>query len=514
MKRRNFIQNTGKVTAGGILIPTIVPATVLGINSIDCLQLRNPVKFGNTNYIDPKEGDDANDGLSPENPIKTYVKKKFSGGDKVLFKCGSIIRDMLYTCNGETGAAITYGAYGDGEKPAFLGSVEIADQSQWINEKPFLWRYTGKLSSEVCNLIFNDGESCGNLRWCVDDLQSPGEWYYTEIGKRNGNGILYLYSNVNPGQAYNTIECSLWGKRKLTGGQRHIILENLSFRYTGVHGYQDSNVHDVVIRNCDFRFIGGAVHTLEKKVRFGNGVEFWNGASKCTVENCLFYNIYDAGVTHQGGETHNIPEHIYFRNNLFINCGLAAYECREPAREVYFENNTCIYSGGGFHMQGESPPRITAIYLRTEGDELLEMVSWPTPEEVKLKKLTPIDVGHHVFVWMIDRGTQPGHVYIRNNIFYETPYGGSFYAIIFQQDLRKFILENNCYWQTTGELLIYMSGQKYSPKEFHHYQDEWGQDLESQIKRPLFVDEANGDYRQLPDSPCHNQGMKNIYCNY
>ena len=122
-----------------------------------------------------------------------------------------------------------------------------------------------------------------------------------------------------------------------------------------------------VIRDCDFRFIGGAVWHRERRIRFGNAIEFWDGANDITVEGCLFDNIYDSGVTHQGGETRNIPERPHFRNNLFIDCGLVAYECREPSREVYFEHNTCFNAGSGFSMQGESPPRESDPYPQPGG---------------------------------------------------------------------------------------------------------------------------------------------------
>jgi hypothetical protein len=124
-----------------------------------------------TYYIDPAAGDDTRDGLFPSRPFKTYASREFTGGDTVLFKRGSIIRDALYARNGTAQAPLTYGAYGEGAKPAFLGSVPAGDPARWIEERPSLWRYTGTFPSEVCNLIFNNSASCGNLRWQLKDLQ-------------------------------------------------------------------------------------------------------------------------------------------------------------------------------------------------------------------------------------------------------------------------------------------------------------------------------------------------------
>lgn len=461
--RRNFIRHASIIGSG--LLITRKPLffqTELELNKSDKNSLGQK---GKTYYIDPANGDDRNDGLSPALPFKTYTKREFAGGDKILFKRGSIIRDMLYTRNGDKDAPITYGAYGDGDKPAFLGSVAVGDPNKWEEDRPLIWRYKGEFFSKVCNLVFNGGESCGNLRWQVGDLKNQGEWYYTGNvtgdaggGKGMDNSALYLCSHINPGIAYRDIECVLWGQRKLVGGRENIIIENLCFKNSGVHGYQEFHAHDIIIRDCEFRYIGGAVWNSEKQIRFGNAIELWDGASNITVERCLFDNIYDSGVTHQGGETRNIPENLYFRNNRFSNCGMAAYECREPSREVYFEGNICVNAGGGFSMQGLIPPRQSEIY--------------------------PQPMGHHVFIWRIDPGTQPGYVYIRNNVFSEAPYGAAIYSIIDPADEQKFILDHNRYWQTTGDLLFRFGGQLYKPSEFSRYRKDCKQDIHSKISKP------------------------------
>lgn len=438
---------------------------------------------GYTYHIDPVSGDDGNDGLTPARPLKTYAGRKFTGGDSILFKRGSVIRDRLYTCNGTEKYPIVYGAYGDGPKPAFLGSIAIGIGDKWTEEHPSIWRYTDPLPSEVCNLVFNNGSSCGILRWQREDLRKPGEWHYTGFGKQDqGGDSLYLCSLTNPGLAYDGIECVLWGGRKLAGGECHIILENLSFQNSGVHGYQEFHTRNIIIRNCDFRFIGGAVWNRERRIRFGNAIELWDGANDIRVEGCRFDNIYDSGVTHQGGGTQHIPERLFFRNNLFTNIGLAAYESREPAQEVYFEYNTCINAGSGFSMQGETPPRRSDPY--------------------------PQPLGYHVWAWMIDPGTQPGNIYIRHNILCES-FGPAACLSIAPADAGKFMLDYNCYWKTSPGRIVEWGGERsYDLSEFARYQAECACDTHSRIAQPEFVDAAQGDYRQRADSPCAEQGMR------
>lgn len=471
MDRRQFLRGLGAAAAG----------TAFGIGRRATAAPRGTAA-GRTYHVDPATGDDAGDGLTPSRPFKTYAGRKFAAGDTVLFKRGGVIRDMLYTCDGTDEAPIVYGAYGEGPKPAFLGSVPVGGPEKWVEERPSIWRCTETPSSEVCNLVFDGGKSCGILRWRIEDLRRPGEWHYTGLGKGpRGGDVLYLCSPANPGRAYTNIECVLWGHRKLVGGQRNIVLENLSFRNGGVHGYQEFHARHIVIRNCEFRFIGGAVWDRNRRIRFGNAVEFWDGASDVAVEGCLFEDIYDSGVTHQGGGTRNIPERLRFRDNLFVGCGLTAYESREPSREVRFEQNTCIGAGGGFSAQGETPPRRSDPY--------------------------PQPVGYHVWAWMIDPRTQPGTVTIRRNVFCES-FGPAVCLSIDPADAEKFILDDNCYWKTTpGRLIEWGGGRSYLPSEFARYQAERSREEHGQIARPLFVDAPNGDYRQRDDSPCRGAGM-------
>lgn len=110
-------------------------------------------------YLDPAHGDDANDGLSPTRPVRNYADRDIRPGDTVLFNRGRVVRGLLRTCDGAEGAPIAYGAYGDGENPAFLGSVAIGDPAAWMEMRPRVWRYAGSFASEVCNLVFKAGQS-------------------------------------------------------------------------------------------------------------------------------------------------------------------------------------------------------------------------------------------------------------------------------------------------------------------------------------------------------------------
>ena len=419
-----------------------------------------------TYYIDFTHGSESNDGLVPERPFRSHVGRVFEPGDEVLFRRGGVFRGTLQAASGREGAPVTYGAYGVGPPPLFLGSVSLGDPQLWKPCGLSVWVFQGVVPSEPCNLILDDSE-CGRFRFGLEDLREDGEWYSPVAGAQAAGStgapagsdpneeMIYLHASDNPAKIWPGIECALWGERRLVTARQDVVIRDLAFRGSGVHGFQASRPQRVELRNCDFRFIGGAMWNRDRRIRFGNAIELWDGGSDCLVEGCHFDNIYDAGVTHQGGGTKHIPERLHFRNNTFSGCGLASYECREPSRDIYFENNRCLYAGGGFSMQGEAPPRQSELY--------------------------PRPVGHHVFIWRIEPNTQAGPVYIRHNEFLEAPYGAAIYSVVDPADERWFHFDHNRYTQTTGELLARLGGRDYRPDAFDRYREDSGQDAHSTL---------------------------------
>lgn len=425
-----------------------------------------------TFYIDPEAPEENADGLSQQHPLRSAANINPQHGDTVLFKRGSVSRDHVALANGAPGAPVTYGAYGEGPRPLFLGSAPVADPAAWTHERPNVWRYLPPLPSEACNLIFNNGESCGNYRWSPEELLHQGEWHSPTFGMRNTYKgappggtqpeTIYLCSEENPGHAYQSIECALWGRRSQLRGGNHVVVEDLAIRNAGIHGYVGGNARDVTIRNCEFAFIGGGGYRRQDRVRFGNAIEFWSGVEDLLVEGCFFDNIFDSGVTHQGGGTTNIPRRLRFQNNHFRACGMSAYECREPSEDVWFENNLCEDTGLGFSPQGEPPPRMSEIY--------------------------PQPMGHHVFIWRVDAGTQPGKVYIRGNTFRAAPLGAAIYSIIDPADEALFVVDDNVYESTDLLMIAHMNGRSFGLNEIAEYRKETNKDLHSRF---VFAGEAH-----------------------
>ena len=110
--------------------PTFSPANEEYLNKLDAFteSAKDMIYFNTskldcngTKYYISNNGDDNNDGLSPETAWATYDRPnsfEFESGDLVLFERGVLWRGMLKAQNG-----ISYSAYGEGPKPKLLAAT-------------------------------------------------------------------------------------------------------------------------------------------------------------------------------------------------------------------------------------------------------------------------------------------------------------------------------------------------------------------------------------------------------
>jgi hypothetical protein len=192
----------------------------------------------------------------------------------------------------------------------------------------------------------------GWKRWDRASLTRQGDFYHDPDDNR-----LYLYSERHPAELYSQIEAAM--KRVIVRFQdsTHVTVDGLTIAYTGAHGANGSYCKHGTIRNCEFLWIGGS-HLFTQNgspVRYGNGVEFWDGCEGMTVENNYFENIYDTAMTNQGRGEGEVKDMVW-RDNKTFRC--------EQAYEIWFSNpemkvdrlfvtgNECVDSGYGWgHVQ-------------------------------------------------------------------------------------------------------------------------------------------------------------------
>jgi len=349
-----------------------------------------------TLYVSEKHGDDAADGLTPATAWRTTERLNKAGGlaagTWVLFERGGVYRGTVKTSPG-----CTYTAYGEGPKPRIYGSPENgADPAKWTRtDNPKVWAYTIG-HNDVGTLVFNDGEAhaikvvyrtdkktgkkfsmvtkkpFNSYRDLDHDLHFWHDYYKT------GTGMVYLYSDENPGSRFRSIEFNVRCHGLGIGGN-HVTVDNLCVKYVGVHGVGAGTCKGLHVRNCEFGWIGGSIQAeglfgRDHPTRLGNAVEIYGGCDDYSVENCYIYQVYDAGVTHQvGTDKHLDQKNVVYRGNVFDKCNysieyfLTLRNKGNPStmENILMEDNLMFDAGYGFCEQ--RPDRNQAAHIKSWG---------------------------------------------------------------------------------------------------------------------------------------------------
>ncbi|MBD3190223.1 MAG: hypothetical protein GF308_06250 [Candidatus Heimdallarchaeota archaeon] len=425
----------------------------------------NTIKTGMTYYVDATNGDDGNIGTSPEMAFKTIARAKeyFAPGNTILLKRGQTWREQIYIENsGTANNPITFDAYGSGAKPLLLGSITMNNPSDWTDIGGNLWATADSSFQYDVGFVLLGEESKDNVgikrdfldeipsdakdeygNWFIEDgVDAEKEYWYDEENQR-----VILYCEQNPTLEYSNIEIANTARweHMVRGVEniQYITIKNLELKYFNAHGITFINSQGIIIKNCDISYGGGTY--LEKKVRYGNGIEFWNNAADCLVEGCKIGMMYDAAVTNQGTAENHVAENISYIGNIFWNCEYSLEAWARPSsatiRNVYFENNTCLGAGFGWgHFQRYDPH------------------------------------GWHMAFWGNEAEVES--LYVRYNVFYESISSAFYRAMGNEYD--GLLLDYNYYYETAGYVISYEGPKKdYEMDQFSKYQNKEGQDLHS-----------------------------------
>ncbi len=338
----------------------------------EILQTADNLEIHGIKYYVSNTGNDTNDGLSPATAWQTLSRVSaadLNRGDGVLFERGGLFRGMVVAKPG-----VSYGAYGNGDKPKLYGwDKDLADPSLWtlIDEQHHIWKLRDKIL-DPGTLVFNHGEAhCRKLIpsylngkfMCRNDEQRDFImaqemtqdldlfWYFDailtttpskgmdfpipEMGP-NSYGDLYLRCDCgNPGECFSSVEALPRRAMFSVGSCDHVHIDNLCLKYIGLHAIAaGGHVVGLHVTNCEIGWIGGTIqHYLGTDpnypqggrgtvTRFGNGIEIYGGCEDYLVSNCYIYQAYDAGITHQittGGKKY-IMNGIRYTDNLVERC--------------------------------------------------------------------------------------------------------------------------------------------------------------------------------------------------
>ena len=369
----------------------------------EILDSSDSITVSGTNYYVSNNGDDANDGKTPESAWKTLGKVSCVAlleGDAVLFKRGDLFRGSVQTRPG-----VTYAAYGIGVKPKFYaGDRDMAAPELWelYDSEKHIWKYKentldagtlvfdhGKAHSrklipsykDLCFVCRDDESRVFDVRnemtqdldlfWSFDMIltrrPSKGENFpIPEIN--NERGELYLRCDKgNPGEVFGSIESLARVHMFKVGANRNVTIDNLCIKYVGMHGISAGG-HSVGLHvtNCEIGWIGGAIQHYYGTdpnypqggrgtvTRFGNAIEIYGGCEDYIASNNYIYEVYDAGITHQVTTSRKITmTGIRYTDNLIEKCvyGVEYFlDQKDGERESYMDD--VVMSGNFIRLGG------------------------------------------------------------------------------------------------------------------------------------------------------------------
>ena len=333
--------------------------------------------YTGTAYYVSNDGDDNNDGLTPETAWQSVAKvgqESMEGGilqfgDAVFFRRGDLFRSFdddpgtnPFTCRMD---GITYSTYGEGAKPIITSSPENgsgAEKWQLVYEGETgtkIWQFYRDLT-DIASIVCDDevvadrvyewcaSESVGegseyvsctlNGWWMHEDVGAevmdellpleetlvedmtfvsrPARWPANEFMNSSATGPLYLRCDRgNPGELYGSVEFSGFEIRGLISMEANdIVFDNLSLRYTGTS------------------FIKNEPSWKANKNTVIQNCEFAYGGGSVS-----FYRITDSGakiVEVQGDGIYCIVRNATIRNNYMHN-SLCSSVCFEDAVPSY-----------------------------------------------------------------------------------------------------------------------------------------------------------------------------------
>lgn len=274
-----------------------------------------------------ENGDDSNDGLSPEKAIKTFEKLTSIGlcdGDTVLLKRGETFRPSeLFWVKSNN---VKIGAYGQGEKPLVMGSVrDYADPSIWQQtENENIWcTYVPKSVKRAGGMFFNNDETYGDWKISFDKLKENGDFY-----NDNDNEKLYFYfEKGNPGDYFDNIEISTNVAAIRASYINGLYVENINFKYFTFGAFHLGEIENITVTNCVVGWCGGGLFSYNQETgyvcRYGNAFQTWYTAENIDVNNCWIYEQFDAALTFQGsGDEPAVFKNISFTDNLIENSSM------------------------------------------------------------------------------------------------------------------------------------------------------------------------------------------------
>jgi hypothetical protein len=307
--------------------------------SAPCAKAANTIFF-----VDSTAGNDANNGTSMATPWKTLTNVNnttFAPGTQVQFKRGGVWRGQIkVSSSGSSGSGmITYGAYGSGAHPLFLGSVDASSTSAWTLKSGNIWQTVAKFppkpgytngtpynaANDIGNIIFltaptaSGGTATGTGFAVFNATKQTVGGTPTAQGQWNFNMTTWrveLYSTSNPGSFYRGIELAIDQSGVIIYRKSYNCIKDLEFRYYAGNTIMGQPCTYCIIQGCLISWAGGG-NLGGFGTRYGDSIAFLDNCTNCLVEGNWIYQSYDGGlVAVQGINSGDVIHDITCRNNI------------------------------------------------------------------------------------------------------------------------------------------------------------------------------------------------------
>ena len=286
-------------------------------------------KITGTVYYISENGDDSNNGTSASTPWKTLSKLSsatLNSGDAVVLERGGVYRGTIKAV-----AGVTYGCYGEGNKPIICGSAQNY-AGMWTKVEGNIWKLnaTGILDpgiivfdahlydvdnyNEITGIRVFDYQTMSSsdtadstTLYGYSMLDKNYEFYYgtpdmtaANFNRDSTSYTLYVYYDGNLNTDFKDIEI---GEDKIlfdANGIHNVTVDGICFKYTGGHCVRGGTfaTNYLTVKNCVFAWSGGSI-LQSRWVRYGNAIEIYGSATGLDVSDNWIYEIYDTGFTCQ-----------------------------------------------------------------------------------------------------------------------------------------------------------------------------------------------------------------------
>lgn len=325
-----------------------------------------------TVYVSTSEGNDSNDGLTKDKPLKTIRKaiQKNKSNIRLRLKCG----DVFFECISNMSNSIVE-SYGKGNKPVLCGFKILRRPGAWQTDTlKGVWKldltrkenFIGFSAENALEPLFINDIGClynckedkiyGHLVKDKNQLAKNGDFFTSATFGRKDTSFKYLYFKWKSAPEELGCICLSTFNHGISF-MTNCIIRNIAIVGFARHGI--CGISNTKIENCAIDIIGGSIQIGHQSwARYGNGIEC--GFSKyktkdITVSNCRISRTYDCGVTIQGTVVNdNNPCRIRFINNKFIYCRQAFEHWITNKNGTEPDYIDCEFSKNICYMMGEN----------------------------------------------------------------------------------------------------------------------------------------------------------------